>query len=125
MRSRRSLVFPISTEDVRLRWLLNEFRLIVNKSIRIAHRQDIRSRARLSAVTYRDLSREHSILKQYIPAAHGVALGLLKACRRRAGERGSSGPPYVRRPLLRAVNQAYRFDQSTGRLRISIRARNT
>jgi hypothetical protein len=61
----RSLVFHVSGFPPELSWLMNEFRLIVNKSIRIAVSQDIRSRYRLSSAAYRQLSAEHSIHKQY------------------------------------------------------------
>ena len=60
----RALVFPVPCQDARLAWLLTEFRLLVNKSIRIASQQDIRSRARLASVAYADLSRGHAIYKQ-------------------------------------------------------------
>ena len=40
----RSLVFSVDPVAPGLRWLLAEFRLIVNRSIRIALREDIRSR---------------------------------------------------------------------------------
>ena len=49
----RSLVFPVDSHPPSLRWLLGEFRLLVNRSIRIALREDIRSRFRLSKAAYR------------------------------------------------------------------------
>ena len=75
----RSLVFHVSGFPPELNWLVSEFRLIVNKSIRIAVSQDIRSRYRLSSAAYRQLSAEHSIYKQYIPSAFEIAMGALKA----------------------------------------------
>ena len=122
MRSNISLTFRVETQNARLSWLLNEFRLVVNKSIRTANSQGIRSRARLSAVAYAELGREHPILKQYIPSALGMALSLLKAHRRSLRRGKVSSLPFVRRPLLRVVNQAYRLDRSTGRIRIPVRA---
>ncbi len=100
---------------------MGEFRLIVNKSIRIALREDIRSRFRLGRVAYSALAAEHDVYKQYIPSAFGVALGLLKAYRRR-GRRGrvASGP-FLRRLMLKAANQTYKLDRTTGRLRIPLR----
>jgi IS605 OrfB family transposase len=104
-----------------LRWLLVEFRLLVNRSIRIALREDIRSRFRLSKVAYRALSAEHDVYKQYIPSAFEVALAVLKNYRRRARQGKRTNVPYLRRLLLKAENQSYRLDWATGRLRIPIR----
>jgi len=79
----RSLPFQVGEMPAPLRWLLGEFRLIVNRSIRIALRDNIRSRARLTNVAYSMLSAEHDVYKQYIPSAFEVALAVLKAHRRR------------------------------------------
>ena len=117
----RSLVFPTELQDPKLRWLLQEFRLLVNRSIRIALREGIRSRARLTKAAYRTLSAEHDVYKQYIPSAFEVALGVLKAYRRRVRRGKRTSAPYLRRPLLKAENQSYRIDRGTGRLRIPVR----
>ena len=60
----RALVFPIRWDAPPLDWLLAEFRLLVNESIRIALREDIRSRARLVRAAYQVLSRSHEVYKQ-------------------------------------------------------------
>ncbi len=117
----RALRFDVSLEDVRLDWLMKEFRLLVNKSIRIALAHDLRSRARLTKVAYRPLSQEHRIYKQYIPSAFEAALGVLKAHRRRLRKGRRSSVPYMRRLMLKAENQSYWLDRETGRLRIPIR----
>ncbi|MEK6851597.1 MAG: hypothetical protein AABY30_03550, partial [Candidatus Thermoplasmatota archaeon] len=117
----RSLAFPVEKHDPRLRWLLGEFRLLVNRSIRIALREDIRSRFRLWKDAYRLLSAEHDVYKQYIPSAFEVALAGLKKCRRRMRQGKKTRAPYVRRLFLKAENQSYRLDRETGRLRIPIR----
>ena len=119
----RSLQFPLMTDNPRLGWLLKEFRLIVNKSIRIANAGDIRSLGRLCRVAYADFSQDHEVLKQYISSAFQVALSLLKAHRRRLKKGRSSSLPYVRRPILKAGNQSFLLDRVTGRLRVPIRAR--
>jgi len=59
----RSLSFPVREMPASLRWLLGEFRLLVNRSIRIALREDFRSRSRLAKVAYRALSSEHDVYK--------------------------------------------------------------
>ncbi|MBI4416944.1 MAG: IS200/IS605 family element transposase accessory protein TnpB [Euryarchaeota archaeon] len=107
--------------DPKLWWLLEQFRLLVNRSIRIALREDIRSRFRLAKVAYRTLSAEHEVYKQYIPSAFEVALGVLKNYRRRARQGKRTNVPYLRNPLLKAENQSYRLDRETGRLRTPIR----
>ncbi len=117
----RSLVFPIGSLAPGLRWLLGEFRLIVNRSIRTALHQDIRSRYRLSAVAYRALSADHDLYKQYIPSAFEVAIAVLKNYRRRLRQGKRTNVPYLRRLLLKAENQSYRLDRATGHLRIPIR----
>ena len=117
----RSLVFPIESLPPRLQWLLGEFRLLVNKSIRIALREDIRSRFRLTRTAYRGLSSEHDVYKQYIPSAFEVALGSLKVYRRRDRQGKPTTRPYVRRLMLKAENQSYRLDRDSGLLRIPIR----
>ena len=117
----RSLPFPVREMPASLRWLLGEFRLLVNRSIRIGIRDDIRSRFRLTRVAYRTLSSEHDVYKQYIPSAFEVALAVLKAHRKRLRRGRTTNVPYVRRPMLKAENQSYRLDRETGRLRIPIR----
>src|SRR5207247_1935244 len=84
---------------------------------------DIRSRIRLNQLCYADLSRDHSVYKQYISSAFEVALGLLKAHRRRLRKGMRSSIPFLHRPMLKAENQTYRFDRTMGRLRVPIRAR--
>ncbi len=121
MLTHRALAFPITWEDPRLGWLLTEFRLVVNESIRIALREDIRSRARLTRAAYKDLSARHTLYKQYIPSAFEVALSVLKAHRRRTRKGKRSSIPFLRRLMLKAENQSYRLDRETGRLRIPIR----
>src|SRR6266508_4078212 len=76
--SHRALVFPITWDAPPLDWLLSEFRLLVNESIRIALKADIRSRARLVQAAYQSLSHGHVVYKQYIPSAFDVALAVLK-----------------------------------------------
>ncbi len=123
MRVHRALVFHVEWRDARLDWLLKEFRLVVNKSIRFALNGDIRSRYRLVQASYANLSREHAVYKQYIPSAFEVALGCLKARRRRVCKGKAASKPYMKRLMLKAENQSYRLDREMGRLRIPIRAK--
>ncbi len=117
----RSLSFPVGPLPASLQWLLAEFRLVVNKSIRIALRGDFRSRFRLTRAAYGNLSAEHNLYKQYIPSAFEVAIAILKAYRRRVRQGRRTNVPYVRHLMLNAENQSYRLDRVTGKLRIPIR----
>jgi putative transposase len=117
----RSLPFPSGGLPPALLGLLAEFRLIVNKSIRIALHEDIRSRVRLAKAAYQSLSDEHNVYKQYIPSAFEVALTVLKVYRRRMRTGKRTTVPFMRRLMLKAENQSYRFDRTTGRLRVPIR----
>jgi len=92
--AQRALVFPIRWDARPLEWLLAEFRLLVNESIRIALKADIRSRVRLARAAYGDLSARHDVYKQYIPSAFEVALGVLKGHRRRL-KRKSGRPSHI------------------------------
>src|SRR6266571_4520913 len=111
---------PMDRHPPALLWLLGEFRLLVNRSIRLAVRENIRSRARLTKAAYRTLSAEHRVYKQYIPAAFDVALGTLKNYRKRMRRGKRTSVPYLRKLMLKAENQSYRLDRNTGRLRIPI-----
>ena len=117
----RSLPFPVESLPAPLRTLLAEFRLLVNRSIRIALRENIQSRFRLTRAAYRTLSAAHDVYKQYIPSAFEIALSVLKAHRKRLRRGRRTSVPFMRRLMLRAENQSYRLDRETGRLRIPIR----
>ncbi len=116
------LSFPVPTDDPRLYWLFREFRLLVNESIRIAQREGIRSRARLSQAAYSDLSRRCEALKEYILSAFGVALSATNAHRRRLNSNRAS-IPYMRNLMFRIGSGGYRFDWMRGLLRIAVRPR--
>src|SRR5574340_49449 len=117
----RTLAFQVDWNIPELSRLLVEFRLIVNKPIRIALQQNLASRARLTKVAYASLSRDHAIHKQYINSAFELALGVLKAHRNRLRAGRNTSSPYVRRLVLKMANGCYRLDRETGRLRIPIR----
>src|SRR3989442_12766040 len=120
MRLYWKLVFEIPWTEPKLDWLLKEFRLIVNKSIRVALEQRLHSRMRLARVAYAGFGREHNIYKQYIPSAFDFALRILKTYRRRLKQGKTASVPYVRKPVLVAENQSYRLDRATGRVGIPI-----
>ena len=118
----RSLTFRVDALPSSVRWLLQEFRLIVNDAIRIALQGGIRSRARLTKVAYRTFAADCELYKKYIPSAFEVALSFLKAHRRRLRKGQHASMPFLRRLMIKANNQSYRLYRETGRLRIPIRA---
>jgi len=100
MLAHRALVFRVPWEHPDLNWLLAEFRLLVNESIRVALRDDIRSRARLTRAAYLDLSARHAVYKQYIPSAYEVALAVRAEWSRDRDDsitRSVTEPPHSRR----------------------------
>ena len=117
----RSLSFPVADLPRPLLGVLAEFRQVVNKSIRIALREDLRSRFRLTRAAYAVLSAEHSIHRHYIVSAFEVALAVLKVYRRRVRKGKRANVPYVKQLFLKAENTSYWLDRETGRLRIPMR----
>lgn len=97
---------------------MDEFRLVVNKSVRLAMALDIRSRFRLSNAAYRSFSLEHRIQRSYLVSAFQEAMGVLKAHRRRIRKGKPSSLPIVRRPFLKVPAQTVQLDRQTGRLRV-------
>jgi len=65
----QSLSFPVRDMPASLRWLLGEFRLLVNRFIRIALREDVRSRSRLTKVAYRTLSQSTTCINSTFRAS--------------------------------------------------------
>src|SRR3989442_4919862 len=124
MRLYWKLVFEIPWTEPKLDWLLKEFRLIVNKSIRVALEQRLHSRMRLARVAYAGFGREHNIYKQYIPSAFDFALRILKTYRRRLKQGKTASVPYVRKPVLVAENQSYRLEPTAGPFGIPILTTN-
>jgi len=120
MKTTAFLAFHVDTSA--LDWLMREFRLLVNESIRTAVTLKLGSRYRLARASYADLSRRHSVYKQYIPSAFGVALRAVKGYRRRLRKGLRASIPFAHRPMVEAENQSYRLDRRSGMLRIPIRA---
>jgi len=121
VQAHRALVFPVAWNEHRLEWLLTEFRVLVNESIRAALKEDARSHIRLARAAYADLSARLFIHKKYISSAFEVALSILKAHRRRLRKGKKSSVPYMRKLMLRVDNQSYWLDRDSGRIRIPIR----
>ena len=120
----RSLTFPLAAGDAeRLRWVMTEYRLMVNKAPRVAVGDDIRSRDRLQQVAYEYFRQEHRVYSQLIPSAFAVALAHLKNYRRRLRKGQATTTPYTKRLFVKYENQSIRLNRDTGTLRVPIRAR--
>ncbi len=71
-----ALVFRVTWDARPLDWLLAEFRLLVNESIRIALSEDIRSRARLTRAAYKNLSERYAVYTPISPTGtHRRSIG--------------------------------------------------
>jgi len=103
-------------------WLMKEFRVMVNKTIRTSERCKITSRFALCKAMYKGLREEHYIYSQYIPSACEVAGAILKNHRKRQRKGQESKVPYATHLYLNCENQTYQLDRKTGIIRLPIRA---
>jgi hypothetical protein len=103
-------------------WLMKEFRLMVNKTIRTGDRCRLTSRNALCKAMYKGLREEHDLYSQYIPSACEVAGALLKNYRKRLRKGMKTKVPYATRLYLKCENQTYQLDRKAGVIRLPIRA---
>jgi len=103
-------------------WLMKEFRLMVNKTIRTGDRCGLTSRFALCKAMYKGLREEHDLYSQYIPSACEVAGAILKNYRKRLHKGLKTMVPYATRLYLKCENQTYHLDRKTGVIRLPIRA---
>jgi len=123
----RSTVFyldgPLASEA---RFLLEDFRLATNGAIRAGLQARLTSRNALCKLAYKDFREEHyNMFAQHLVSAFGVAAGILKNHRRRLKRLRTEQavrPPYVKRLMMKAENQAYRLDRKEGIIDLPIRA---
>ena len=104
-------------------FLLEDFRLAVNNAIRAGLQARVTSRNALCKIAYKDFREQHPrMYAQHLVSAFGVAGGVLKNHRRRFRKGVTSRIPYVKRLLMKAENQAYKFDRRSGHIDLPIRA---
>lgn len=115
-------MFHVSIPDVRVDWLLREFRLMVNQAVRFGLQNGFTSRGAIRKGVYRAFREEHRVYAQYIPSACEVAASLLKNYRRRVRKGLRTKIPIVRKLFLTAENQSFKLDRKAGMLRFPIRA---
>jgi putative transposase len=119
----RCLVFHLSEPlPSELLWLLKEFRLMVNKIIRIGIQRNISSKFKLREAVYDDFREEHSVYAGHIMPACTVAGSILKNYRKRRRAGLKQNIPFAKRLMMAADNQRYTLDRKTGNLDIPIRA---
>ncbi len=120
----RGVVFRLASElPPEARLLLEDFRLVVNKSIRIALVGRVTSRNGISKLAYRQLREEHpGMYSQHLVSSFEVAATILKNHGRRTSREERSATPFARRLMMKAENQAYKLDRVNGVVDLPIRA---
>jgi len=123
----RSAVFCLDGQLApEARFLLEDFRLATNGAIRTGLQVGVTSRNALNKLAYKDFRKEHpGLYSQHLVSAFEVAAGILKNHRRRL-KRSRTGqtlrPPYVKRLMMKAENQAYKLDRKEGIVDLPVRA---
>jgi putative transposase len=105
---------------------MEDFRLATNRAIRTGLQARVSSRNALCKLAYRDFREEHpDLYAQHLVCAFEVAAGILKNHRRRL-RRLKAGravpPPYAKRLMMKAENQAYKLDRKEGIIDLPVRA---
>jgi len=108
------------------RFLMEDFRLATNGLIRAGLQARVTSRNALCKLVYKDSRVEYpGLYAKHLVSAFGVAAGILKSHRRRLRKFGTEPvvrPPYVKRLMMKAENQAYKLDRKDGVIDLPVRA---
>jgi putative transposase len=108
---------------VQARFLLEDFRLAVNRAIRAGLQTRATSRNALCKLAYKDFRAEHpGMYAQHLVSVFEVAASVLKNHRRKARKGKADRIPYVKRLFMKAVNQAFKLDRANGVIDLPIRA---
>ncbi len=120
----RGVAFLLASElTPEARLLLEDFRLAVNKSIRIGLAGRVSSRNGISKLAYRQLREEHpGMYAQHLVSSFEVAAAILKNHTRRVRRGVKAAIPFARRLMMKAENQAYKLDRVNGIVDLPIRA---
>lgn len=121
----RGVVFELynhRTLPRELFWLMKEFRLMVNKAIRVGLEKGLTSRNSICQVVYKRFRKEHDVYSQYIPSACEVAASILKNYRKGVRKGLRTRTPYAKRLSLKCENQTYKLDRRKAIIRLPIRA---
>ncbi|MCU0860361.1 MAG: transposase [Thermoplasmata archaeon] len=102
---------------------MEDFRLAVNRAIRVGLQAKVSSRFALVKLLYKDFRQDHpGMYAKHLVCSFEVAGSILKNLRRRWSKRGPCPVPYVRRLMMKAENQAYKLDRVNGIVDLPIRA---
>jgi len=120
----KGAVFYLDTGlPTKAKFLLEDFRLAVNNAIRAGLQARITSRNALVKIAYKDFRQDHPLMYSlHLVSAFGVACGILKNYRKRDRKGANCRIPYVKRPFMKAENQAYKLDRKSGVVDLPIRA---
>jgi putative transposase len=100
---------------------MQDFRLMVNRSIRFALENDLTAKGSLGKFA-QSMAKEYHVNFQHARTATEVALSLSKGHRRRLRKGGRCKVPYVFKPFLRADDSTFHLSTESGHVRLSMRA---
>jgi putative transposase len=120
----KGIVFYLESDlPSEAKFLLEDFRLAVNNSIRVGLQARVTSRNALNKLAYKDFRQEHPrMYAQHLVSAFEVAGSVLKNHRKRFRKGVTYRIPYVKRLMMKAENQAYKLDRKSGVVDLPIRA---
>jgi len=120
----KGVVFYLDSElPSEAKFLLEDFRLAVNCSIRAGLQARVTSRNALTRLAYKDFREQHPrMYAKHLVSAFEVACGILKNHRRRFRKGVTCRVPYVKRLIMKAEDQAYKLDRRSGVIDLPIRA---
>jgi putative transposase len=105
------------------KFLLEDFRLAVNNSIRAGLQARVTSRNALCKIAYKEFRHYHPrMYSQHLVSAFEVACSILKNHRMRLRKSVTCRIPFVQRLMMKAENQAYKLDRRSGVIDLPIRA---
>src|SRR4030042_1589731 len=97
------------------RFLLEDFRLAVNRAMRAGLQTRATSKYALCKLAYKDFRTEHSgMYAQHLVSVFEVAASVLKNHRRSVRKGEADRVPYVKRLFMKTENQAYKLDRTNG-----------
>jgi len=108
---------------VQAKFLLEDFRLAVNRAIRAGLQTRMTSKYSLCKLAYKDFRTEHpGMYAKHLLSVFEVAASVLKNHRRNVRKGKAGQTPFVKRLFMKTVNQAYKLDRANGVVDLPIRA---
>ena len=117
----RSIVFELASPlPPQVQFLMQDFRLMVNRCIRFALENNLTAQGSLVKFG-QSLAKEYHVNWLHAEIAMTVALSLNKGHRKRLRQGMNCKVPYVFRPFLRADDGTFHIAPETGHIRLSLR----